>query len=574
MGPATARTLDRARPDDLLQLAVDKGGRVPMAIGALLVLGPGSRVAADDLRDLLLARSAAVPRLQQRLRATPPLGGRAVWLDAGSAAVSRCVDSVEVASMAMSPGSSDAVRPRGAAAVDRALLDAAAELVLTRLPTDGPLWRARSLMRPDGTVAALALVAHHVVADGMGGLAVLGALADRPPGRGGADAGDAIVDPGGRRAEGGGGARHPDRRATAPPNPCRPGRSWRATRGRTGWPGCGARVPVRGTSRGASTSSGCGVRAWPSGAACWGRPAAGGASSWPRPTSQAVLHHAHANGATVNDVVVTAVTGALVELLARRGERVAELVVSVPVSRRRQGEAGALGNQTGVVPVRVPAVPDATARLAALVAERDRVGAPGRGGSAAVLTPAFRGLAAVGAFQPFIDHQRLVHTFVTNVRGPADTLRLAGAEVTAVVPVAVNPGNVAVSFDVLSYAGSLGGDPGLRPGAGARVGLAGAARDRRPHGIRRHLTHPAADGQCGSSGEALDDVLDAADQLADVVGVDRREAGHPQLVAAELAVGLDVDDTVGAQRLCDGRGVDRVVEVDGARRPASGWPGR
>ena len=84
-----------------------------------------------------------------------------------------------------------------------------------------------------------------------------------------------------------------------------------------------------------------------------------------------------------------------------------------------------------------------------------------------MLTPAFRALAAVGAFQVFVDHQRLVHTFVTNVRGPAERLRVAGAEVTAVVPVAVNPGNVAVTFDVLSYAGTLGvtlvADPGLVP---------------------------------------------------------------------------------------------------------------
>jgi hypothetical protein len=46
-------------------------------------------------------------------------------------------------------------------------------------------------------------------------------------------------------------------------------------------------------------------------------------------------------------------------------------------------------------------------------------------------------------------------------------MSLAGAEVVAVVPAAVNPGNVAVSFDVLSYAGSLVVtlvcDPGLVP---------------------------------------------------------------------------------------------------------------
>ncbi len=165
--------------------------------------------------------------------------------------------------------------------------------------------------------------------------------------------------------------------------------------------------------------------------------------------------------------MVTAVTGALVELLARRGEAIGEVVVSVPVSRRGQGDAAALGNSTGVVPVRVPAVSDPATRLAALVAERGRVRAPGRGGSAALLTPVFRGLAAAGAFQAFVDHQRLVHTFVTNVRGPEQRLRIAGAEVVAVVPVAVNPGNVAVSFDVLSYAGTLVVtlvcDPGLVP---------------------------------------------------------------------------------------------------------------
>ena len=33
---------------------------------------------------------------------------------------------------------------------------------------------------------------------------------------------------------------------------------------------------------------------------------------------------------------------------------------------------------------------------------------------------------------------------------------MAGCRVEQIVPVAVNPGNVAVSFDVLSYAGTLG----------------------------------------------------------------------------------------------------------------------
>jgi hypothetical protein len=168
------------------------------------------------------------------------------------------------------------------------------------------------------------------------------------------------------------------------------------------------------------------------------------------------LASARTRNATVNDLVVTAVTGALVRLLERRGERIGELVVSVPVSRRRQGDAASLGNATGVVPVRVPAVVDAQERLTSLLQQEARVRSTGRGGSAAVLTPLFRTLAAVGAFQAFVDHQHLVHTFVTNLRGPAERLSFAGSPVAAVVPVAVNPGNVTLSFDVLSYAGTLG----------------------------------------------------------------------------------------------------------------------
>jgi hypothetical protein len=79
----------------------------------------------------------------------------------------------------------------------------------------------------------------------------------------------------------------------------------------------------------------------------------------------------------------------------------------------------------------------------------------------------FRTLGRLRLFQPFIDRQRLINTFVTNVRGPGEALHLGGHRVTSVVPVAVNPGNVGVSFDILSYAGQLGitvvADPDVVP---------------------------------------------------------------------------------------------------------------
>ncbi len=49
-----------------------------------------------------------------------------------------------------------------------------------------------------------------------------------------------------------------------------------------------------------------------------------------------------------------------------------------------------------------------------------------------------------------------------------------------------------------------------------------------------------------------------------VVGLDRREHGDAELVASQLAVGLGVDDPVGAQDGGHRRRVDRVGEVDGS----------
>ena len=85
-----------------------------------------------------------------------------MWVDATRAALADLVDEVGV--------DEDAGH--------RELLDATSELVTTRLGLDRPLWRARLLLDADGRVAGVALVAHHVLADGMGGLAVLAALAD------------------------------------------------------------------------------------------------------------------------------------------------------------------------------------------------------------------------------------------------------------------------------------------------------------------------------------------------------------------------------------------------------------
>ena len=81
--------------------------------------------------------------------------------------------------------------------------------------------------------------------------------------------------------------------------------------------------------------------------------------------------------------------------------------------------------------------------------------------------------------------------------------------------------------------------------------------------LDQDLHRPSA-GVIGPPLDVLDHPVDAGGERLDVGRLDRREHPDPQLVAAQLAVGLDVDDPVGAQGRGEGGGVDRVVEVDRA----------
>jgi hypothetical protein len=72
-------------------------------------------------------------------------------------------------------------------------------------------------------------------------------------------------------------------------------------------------------------------------------------------TGLAAVHSAaRRRGGTIDDVVLTAVGGALGTLLARRGEAIEEIVVSVPISGRRGTGADRLATRSGCPPSRSP----------------------------------------------------------------------------------------------------------------------------------------------------------------------------------------------------------------------------
>ncbi|MBM7457602.1 hypothetical protein JOE26_000277 [Rhodococcus coprophilus] len=160
-------------------------------------------------------------------------------------------------------------------------------------------------------------------------------------------------------------------------------------------------------------------------------------------------------GATVNDVLLVATSGALADILRTRGEYPAELVISVPVSARGANADGELGNQVGVMPVRVPLAGTPAQRSVSVSRSTRAQKSSVRGRSATLIGLLFDVLAAIRIFRWFVDRQRLVNSFLSNLPGPSSPLRFAGASVSAIVPLIVNTGNVGVAFVALSYAGTL-----------------------------------------------------------------------------------------------------------------------
>jgi diacylglycerol O-acyltransferase len=164
---------------------------------------------------------------------------------------------------------------------------------------------------------------------------------------------------------------------------------------------------------------------------------------------------AHAHQATVNDVLLAAVTGGLRALLLARGVPVEGLMLRalVPVALRAPAAAAALGNQVGLMVVPLPVgEPDPARRLRRITqATIDRKHRPE---VLASLRPV-GSLTLLRALNRYSRHQHLVDLFVTNVPGPQLPLFLLGARLLEVFPVVQVAGNVPLSVAVLSYDGQL-----------------------------------------------------------------------------------------------------------------------
>ena len=418
---AVSPSIDRASAADLMQFATGDG-RAAGHIGAVLVLGAAPGFSVAEARRVLGERIRTVPRLRQRLYRAPPGCGRPYWAD------DPAFDIDEHVRQACCPAPGD----------DRALLDLAAAQLGEPLPRSRPLWSATFATGLADGGTGLLVIMDHVLADGIAGLAVLGALIDQ------------AAESAGARTD-----RFP---ASAPRTRELAVDAWRGRLHRVARAGPGAPRQARGLRRIREGIAELGGAPPPR-----RRPA----TSLNRPVGPqrrlnvvtvglaAIRDVGHAHGGTINDVVLAAVAGALRTLLATRGEQLDEVTVTVPVAARRAASSGELGNQIGIMPVTVPARGDLAARItrtAAITRERK---SRARGASATLFVPAFLLLARIGLLRWLADHQRVVQTFVTNLRGPEGPLTFGGAMVRAIIPIPSTTGNVTVTFAAASYIGTL-----------------------------------------------------------------------------------------------------------------------
>jgi diacylglycerol O-acyltransferase / wax synthase len=420
--------LDRLTALDVSNLRVEKHG-LPMNVAALAMVegrvlpGASGELALEAIRERIDRRLHLAPRLRQRLY-RPGLGfGAPVWVDDASFDISRHVKT----------------RPVPAGGGEEALLAACVELNDRPFDQAHPLWEIWLLTgAADGHVPML-IRFHHVLADGIAALLLLGALFDSAPSGSAHESSDSQGPP-----------------WTARPIPTRPDFLADALR-----------RPITGIRRGAR-QIGHPRRALAPARTLFrqalqlAREGRAPRTSFNRPVGrqhrvvlvradlEQARRVAHAHHATVNDVVLCAIAGGARALLAGRGElhRPLVLKVSVAASVRAPASASQPGNLVGILLVPVPVSEEDPIRrleeIARATAERKRL---------PPYQPAGRFL------QPWMirtmNRQRRINLLMSNLPGPPQPMYFAGAKILEVFQLGFVQGNVAVQVGALSYAGQL-----------------------------------------------------------------------------------------------------------------------
>ena len=181
--------------------------------------------------------------------------------------------------------------------------------------------------------------------------------------------------------------------------------------------------------------------------------------AWTRPLSLATIKQiAHSHDATVNDVLLAAVSGSIRHYLQERGGPVTEIQAMVPFNLRPLDKPvpRELGNKFGLVMLPLPVGTSGSYRRLVEVHKRMQEIKSGRDGAVSY------GLLSAMGFAPEPVERRIVDMFsakgtavMTNVPGPKDPVYLAGTPVRAVLVWAPTSGHIGMSVSIFSYRGEV-----------------------------------------------------------------------------------------------------------------------
>jgi diacylglycerol O-acyltransferase / wax synthase len=181
--------------------------------------------------------------------------------------------------------------------------------------------------------------------------------------------------------------------------------------------------------------------------------------AWSSPLSLAqVKQIGHEQGATVNDVLLAAVSGALRHYLQGHGSGVSEIQAMVPFNLRGLDDPlpRELGNKFGLVFLPLPVGTSGSYRRLTEVRRRMKTIKEGRDGAVSY------GMLSATGLSPEPVERRIVDMFsgkatavMTNVPGPTEPVYFAGAPVRTVLVWAPTSGHIGMSVSIFSYRGEV-----------------------------------------------------------------------------------------------------------------------
>jgi WS/DGAT/MGAT family acyltransferase len=403
---------------------------------ASVVIFEGKAPEYMELLEHVERRLHLVPRFRQRLAFVPLGQGRPRWVDDPHLNLRYHLRH----SGLPAPGTEQQLR------------DLAGRVFAQPLDRDKPLWELFLVDGLAGDRFALLSKTHHALVDGISGVDIVTVLFDSQPEPA------APADPGTRwlprplptQAQLLGEALV--ERATVPTEAAR---SFRAV----------FRAPRRIAREAVNTAAGLGAMAWaglnPAPASPYNRPIGPHRRfTWVRANLVDVKAVKDELGGTVNDVVLTAVAGALGRHLRRRGVSTdgLELKAMVPVSVRSSEELGEIGNRVAAMMAPLPVwCQDPVARQQIIRQSMEHLKEGGQAVGAQALTEmsGFAPPTIMGQAARLMSRQRFFNLVITNVPGPQIPLYLLGRRLLDPFPLVPLAKNQGLGVAILSYDGRM-----------------------------------------------------------------------------------------------------------------------